>query len=59
MSAGRGVTLTSDPRFVVSAFNTAIRRLVIACVASAAMAGPASASPPGAKPCRPASNAGQ
>ena len=48
MSAGRGVTLMSDPRFVVSAFNTAIRRLVIACVASAAMAGPASASPPGA-----------
>jgi uncharacterized repeat protein (TIGR01451 family) len=38
----------SDPRFVVSAFYTAARRLIFMCVASAAVAGPASASPPGA-----------
>ncbi len=48
MSTGRGATLMSGPRLVVSAFGTAVRTVLVACVASAAMAGPAVASPPGA-----------
>lgn len=48
MSTGRGAARGSGPRLVVSAFGAAVRSILIACVASAVMAGPAFASPPGA-----------
>lgn len=48
MSTGRGVTQLSDPRLVVRSFDTVVRGILVAFLASAAMAGPAFASPPGA-----------
>ena len=48
MSTGRGVTRMSDPRLVVRSFGTVVRGMFAAFLASAAMAGPAFASPPGA-----------
>ncbi|MDJ0749209.1 MAG: OmpA family protein [Woeseiaceae bacterium] len=48
MSTGRGAARKSGPRLVQSAFGTAVRSILVACVASSAMAGPAFASPPGA-----------
>ena len=48
MSAGRGVTLRSDPRLVVRARVTVIRRALIALTAILSIAGTALAAPPGA-----------